>query len=121
MTTQASLNETMQGKSEFIRFKDRCSDHPFVEKVWRFHSERADSFLSVAANNFEIAITRLEGKSFVTLRGPETRATTMDCPAEGEWVCIRFKVGAFSIQTLRMLRFSSSGLSNWAFSHAIRL
>jgi AraC-like DNA-binding protein len=89
------LNKTMQDESEFIRFKARGSDHPFVEKVWRCHSERADSFLSVAANNFEIAITRLKGKSFVTLRGPETKATTMDCPAEGEWVCIRFKVGAF--------------------------
>jgi AraC-like DNA-binding protein len=64
-----------------------------VEKVWRCHSERADSFLSVAANNFEIAITRLRGKSFLTLRGPETTATKMDCPAEGQWVCIRFKVG----------------------------
>jgi AraC-like DNA-binding protein len=66
-----------------------------VEKVWRCHSERADTFLSVAANNFEVAITRLGGKCFLTLRGPETRATTMDCPAEGEWVCIRFKVGTF--------------------------
>jgi AraC-like DNA-binding protein len=84
-----------QDKSGFIRFEHRASDHPFVEKVWRCHSERADSFISVAANNFEIAITRLRGKSFLTLRGPETTATTMDCPAEGEWVCIRFKVGTF--------------------------
>lgn len=95
MTPQASLNKTMQDKSEFIRFEDRASGHPFVEKVWRCHSERADSFVSVAANNFEIAITRLGGKSFLTLRGPETTATTMDCPAEGEWICIRFKVGTF--------------------------
>jgi AraC-like DNA-binding protein len=95
MTRQASLNKTMQDKSEFIRFEDRASDHPFVEKVWRCHSERADSFLSVAANNFEMAITRLGGERFLTLRGPETRATTMDCPAEGEWVCIRFKLGTF--------------------------
>jgi AraC-like DNA-binding protein len=95
MTTQATLNETRQDKSGFIRFEDRTSDHPFVEKVWRCHSERADSFLSVAANNFEMAITRLGGKSFLTLRGPETTATTLDCPAEGEWVCIRFKVGTF--------------------------
>lgn len=85
----------MQDKSEFIRFEDRASDHPFVEKVWRCHSERADSFLSVAANTFEMAITRLGGERFLTLRGPETKATTMDCPAEGEWVCIRFKVGTF--------------------------
>jgi len=62
----------MQGKNDFIRFEDRASDHPFVEKVWRCHSERADSFLSVAASNFEIAITRLAGRIFLTLRGPET-------------------------------------------------
>ena len=85
----------MQDKKEFIRFEERASDHPFVERVWRCHSERADRFLSVAANNFEMAITRLRGKSFLTLRGPETVASAMDCPAEGEWVCIRFKVGTF--------------------------
>ena len=95
MTTQASLIETMQRKSEFIHFEDRASDHPFVDKVWRCRSERAGSFLSVAANNFEMAITRLGGKSFLTLRGPETTATTLDCPAEGEWIGIRFKVGTF--------------------------
>jgi len=95
MTTQASWNETMQRKSEFIHFDDRASGHPFVDKVWRCRSERAGSFLSVAANNFEMAITRLGGKSFLTLRGPETTATTLDCPAEGEWIGIRFKVGTF--------------------------
>jgi len=95
MTTQASWNETMQRKSEFIHFEDRASGHPFVDKVWRCRSERAGSFLSVAANNFEMAITRLGGKSFLTLRGPETTATTLDCPAEGEWIGIRFKVGTF--------------------------
>jgi len=95
MTTQASWNETIQRKSEFIHFEDRASDHPFVEKVWRCHSDRADTFLSIAANNFEVAITRLGGKSFLTLRGPETTATALDCPAEGEWICIRFKVGTF--------------------------
>jgi AraC-like DNA-binding protein len=87
--------ECNQGKSEFILFEDRPSDHPLVEKVWRCRSERADSFLSVAANNFEMAITRLGGKSFLTLRGPETAATAFDCPAEGEWICIRFKIGTF--------------------------
>ena len=95
MTPQASLNEPMQTKSEFIHFEDRASDHPFVEKVWRCRSDRADTFLSVAANNFELVLTRLAGKAFLTLRGPETMATTMACPAEGEWIAIRFKVGTF--------------------------
>jgi AraC-like DNA-binding protein len=95
MGTQTTLNKVMQTESEFIHFEDRASDHPFVEKVWRCHSERADAFLSVAANSFEMAITHLGGKSFITLRGPETTATAMECPAEGEWVCIRFKAGTF--------------------------
>jgi AraC-like DNA-binding protein len=100
MTTQPSLNKpslnkTTQAKTDFIHFEDRDSDHPFVEKVWRCHSDRADTFLSVAANNFEMVVTRLGGKSFLTLRGPETTATIIDCPAEGEWIAIRFKPGAF--------------------------
>jgi len=94
-TTQASSNETTQSQSEFIHFEDRTSDHPFVEKVWRCRSDRAGNFLSIAANNFEIAITRLGRKRLLTLRGPETRVTTVDCPAEGEWIGIRFKVGTF--------------------------
>jgi AraC-like DNA-binding protein len=95
MTMQTNSSETLPNKSEFIYFEDRDSDHPFIEKVWRCHSERADNFLSVAANNFEMAITRLGGKTSITLRGPETTATTIDCPAEGEWIGIRFKVGTF--------------------------
>jgi AraC-like DNA-binding protein len=47
-----------------------------------------------------MAVTRLRGKVFITLRGPETKATTLDCPAEGEWVCIRFKLGTFMPQFL---------------------
>ena len=85
----------MREKSEFIHFYQRASDHPFVDKVWSCYSDRGDTFLSIAANSFEMAITRLEGKTFLTLRGPETTATTLDCPAEGQWVCIRFKAGTF--------------------------
>jgi hypothetical protein len=71
MSTRASLDATTKGESEFIHFEDRTSDHPFVENVWRCRSERAGSFLSVAANNFEMTMTRLGRKSLLTLRGPE--------------------------------------------------
>lgn len=81
--------------NDFIRFEDRASDHPLIEKVWRCQSERGGRFLSIAANNFEIVVSRLQGKSFLTLRGPETVPTALDCPAEGEWIAIRFKAGAF--------------------------
>src|SRR5262249_7944954 len=78
-----------------IFFEDRASDSPFVERVWRSHSERAGPFCSVAACHWEMVVTRHRGKTFLTVRGPETIATTVDCPAEGEWVGIRFKLGTF--------------------------
>jgi len=79
----------------FISFEDRLSDSTFVERVWRCHSERAGPFLSMAESRWEMVVTRLQGKTFLTVRGPETKATTVDCPAEGEWVAIRFALGTF--------------------------
>ena len=40
-----------------------------------------------------MVVSRYEGKTFLTVRGPETKATTADCPADGEWVAIRFRLG----------------------------
>jgi AraC-like DNA-binding protein len=79
----------------FIIFEDRPSDCPFVERIWRCHSERAGVFHSMAASHCEMVVTRHKGKTCLTVRGPETKATTADCPAEGEWVAIRFKLGTF--------------------------
>ena len=90
----------MRENAEFIHFEDRDTDHPFVERIWRCHGERGDTFLSIAANSFEMAITQLGSKTFLTLRGPETTPTTMDCPAEGRWIGIRFKPGTFMPQFL---------------------
>jgi AraC-like DNA-binding protein len=79
----------------FLIFDDRLSESPFVERIWQAYSEHAGSFHSMAASHFEMAVTRHRGRSFITLRGPETVATTADCPADGEWVGIRFKLGTF--------------------------
>ena len=66
-----------------------------MERIWRSHSERAGTFHSIAACHWEMAVTRHEGNTFLTVRGPETKATTADCPAHGEWLGIRFKLGTF--------------------------
>jgi AraC-like DNA-binding protein len=79
----------------FIVFEDRPSDSPVLERVWRCHSERAGTFHSIAANHWEMVVTRLAGRAFLTVRGPETRASLVDCPADGEWLGIRFKLGTF--------------------------
>jgi len=79
----------------FIVFEDRPSDSSFVERVWTSYSERAGDFLSVASPHWEMVVTRLHGQTYMTIRGPETRATLAQCPADGEWVAIRFKLGTF--------------------------
>src|SRR5688572_22350576 len=76
-----------------ITFEDRVSDSPFVERVWRSHSERAGIFHSIAACHWEMVVTRLQGKTSLTVRGPETVATMADLPPDGEWFAIRFKLG----------------------------
>ena len=78
-----------------LTFTDRPSDSPFVERVWRSRSDASGVFLSVAASHFEIAVTRLEGRISLTVRGPETKATPADLPGGGEWLGIRFRLGAF--------------------------
>jgi len=78
-----------------ITFTNRPSDSPLVERVWRSHSDRAGVFHSIAACNWDMVVTRLGGRTTLTVRGPETRATMADCPAEGEWFGVRFKVGTF--------------------------
>jgi AraC-like DNA-binding protein len=76
-------------------FDDRPSDSPLVERVWRSRSEHAGRFTSVAASHWEMVVTRVGGRTTMTVRGPETRATSAECPADGEWLAIRFKLGTF--------------------------
>ncbi len=73
--------------------KERLSDSPLVERIWCSHSEGAGSFLSVAESRWEMVVTRLQDRMTLTVRGPETRATAVHCPADGEWLGIRFKLG----------------------------
>jgi Helix-turn-helix domain len=76
-----------------LRFDERTADSPFIERVWRCHSARAGAFTSIAASHWEMVVTRRQGETFLTVRGPETRATSMDCPADGHWLGIRFTLG----------------------------
>jgi hypothetical protein len=81
------------GKGMLIFDEDRASDSPYVERVWRSHSEGAGSFLSIAESRAEIVIARHRGRITVTVRGPETRATRGPYPPDAEWLGIRLKPG----------------------------
>jgi hypothetical protein len=73
---------------------DRPSDSPYVERVWRYHSEKGGSFISVAECRSELVVTRHEGRVTMTMRGPETRPTRLSYPPDAEWLGIRLKPGA---------------------------
>jgi len=74
--------------------EERASDSPFVERVWRSHSEGVYPFLSIAVNHCEFVVSRLQDKVSMMLRGPETKATPVgDSPAEGEWFGVLLKLG----------------------------
>ena len=73
----------------------RPSDSPLVDQVWHARSERSGVFQSIATNQWQMVVTHRDGKAMFTVRGPETRATPLFCEAGGEWVGIRFQVGAF--------------------------
>lgn len=92
--------------NEFLVIGDRPSDSPCVERIWRAHSERAGTMVSVASSHCEMVVTRHEGNTALTIRGPETRATTVECPAGAEWIGIRFNLGSF------MPRFPAGRLMN---------
>jgi hypothetical protein len=85
----------MTAMAPVLTFEDRPSDAPGVERIWRSRSDRGGPFVSIAESRFEMAITRLQGRTCLTLRGPETKATPAECPAEGEWLGIRFAHGTF--------------------------
>ena len=73
----------------------RLSDSRFIDSVWNSHSERGGQFMSVAVNQWGLVFTRIAGKLSIFVRGPETVATTADCPPEGEWMGVQFKLGVY--------------------------
>jgi helix-turn-helix protein len=79
----------------YLVFDERSSNSSFVEVIWHTHSVRAGTFTSVAASNWEMVITTFNDRSMITARGPETKASEADFPADAEFFGITFKLGSF--------------------------
>ncbi len=75
--------------------EERPSESPFVERIWRSRSEKADPFISMADNHFALVVAKYHDKNVLTVRGPETRATPAMGLAEAEIFGIQFKIGVF--------------------------
>jgi AraC-like DNA-binding protein len=76
-------------------FEERLSNSPFVDTIWRTQSEGGGSFVSVAESRWGMVVTRQHGKTYLTVRGPETKAMPAPVPENAEFFGISFKLGTF--------------------------
>ena len=66
-----------------------------IEQTWQTRSEPEESFISVAVSHWVMVVTRQRGTARLTVRGPETKATTVAIPQEAEFFGIDFSLGSF--------------------------
>lgn len=85
----------MKTATQLFDFEERESPSPFVRDVWRTTSVPDERFISVATWNWEIVFTRQENRTWMTVRGPETRASVSPIPVDAEFIGIRFAPGTF--------------------------
>ena len=76
--------------------EERPSESAFVDTIWHARCVRPGSFISVAATSWEMVVMSYQGKTTLTIRGPETTATPLHYHWVGaEWLGIRFTLGSF--------------------------
>lgn len=76
-----------------LAIERRPSDSPHVTEIWRSASDEAGSFVSIAATHWEMVVTTRDGRSTLTVQGPETTATPLAYEPGAEWVGVSFEVG----------------------------
>nr|WP_299856823.1 helix-turn-helix transcriptional regulator [Sphingomonas bacterium] len=78
-----------------IEFDHRESPSHHVARIWRSRSRQGGSFFSMAESCIELVFTRLPGFSAATLRGPVSKGGLIECPPDGEWLAVRFRLGTY--------------------------
>ena len=76
-------------------FDYRQPKSSYIEAIWHTQHTGGGSFTSLAGTNMEIVVTKQEGKTWVTVRGPETQARPADIPQDAEFFGIILKLGSF--------------------------
>jgi helix-turn-helix protein len=82
--------------AQIFKIEEICLNLPIADKIWRSQSEPVDSFTSVAATHWEFIVTKQMGRTYLTVRGPETRATIVTIPKDAEFFGVQFRIGTFS-------------------------
>jgi AraC-like DNA-binding protein len=85
----------MKRAAQVFEFETRPGESPLVERIWRTRSEPVEHFISVASSQFGIVVTRQNDRTYLTVRGPETLATTSPIPEDADFFGITFRLGTF--------------------------
>lgn len=85
----------MKRAVELFTFEERSSGSPLVTTTWHTRSEPEESFISVAVSHWEMVVTWQAAAAWLTVRGPETKATTAPIPRDAEFFGIQFSLGTF--------------------------
>ncbi len=95
LTLTPEVEQRVQSSEISLPGEERPSDSPFVELVWHSHSGQGGSFVSTASSHWEMVVTKYQGRTSLTIRGPETKVTPAFSPPDAECYGIVFKPGAF--------------------------
>jgi AraC-like DNA-binding protein len=76
-------------------FEYLATDSPYIHTIWRTQSEHTGTMISQAGYLWEMVFTRLQGKTTVSIRGPETKASLAPVPPAEEFFGIAFQLGVF--------------------------
>ncbi len=83
----------MPTAAKIFRFDERDAESPLVQMLWRTRSEQYESFTSTAGTQWEMVVTRQEGQTTLTVRGPETKASIAAIPQDAQFFGVRFRMG----------------------------
>lgn len=85
----------MKRANQLFFFEPGPPGGPLVEKIWRTRSVPVERFISVAESHWEIVVTSLGGKPYLSVLGPQTQAMTAPIPQDAEFFGIQLRRGVF--------------------------
>jgi len=74
-------------------FEDRPSGSPYVDRVWRSHSEDIGEMTSIATGHWTLVVWEEAGSVLAGVQGPESHATRAPVPPDAAFFGIRFALG----------------------------
>lgn len=91
--TSPYLASTVIGTKNHIRYQERPSESPLVERVWHSQADNDDSCIAIADGRWDMVFIIQDGQAKVFITGPQTTAISIPHPAGSEWLGVRFRLG----------------------------